>query len=184
MLRNSFPFKAISGYLFHVPLTSLQSVDWVGADVGEVGDEVDIVESEEGIDLSWDVDNSHDSISVLVVVTPRDGPVDLLLAGSGVEALGWWALLHQVAVGERRAVVLVDLEGVVAGGNVAGLAGPVKLLDSPGSEISAGITADDSSSRGLLLRPGSDNQGRRGVVWGDNRAIFQLSSGVAEEGVQ
>lgn len=105
-----------------MPCYCLQSVDRVRPNVGEVGDEVNIVESKEGIHLSRDIDNSHNSISVLVVVTPRDDPVNLLLADSGVEALGWCALLGQVAVGLLGAVVLVDLEGVVAGGDVAGLA--------------------------------------------------------------
>ena len=116
-----------------MPCHCLQSVNWVRADVGEVGDQVNIVESEKGIHLSWDVDNSHNSVSVLLIVTPRDDPVDLLLADGGVEALGWRALLGQVAVGLLGAVVLVDLEGVVAGSDVAGLAGWCSLVSCPAS---------------------------------------------------
>lgn len=114
-----------------MPCHCLQSVNWVGADVGEVGDEVNIVESEEGINLFGDIDNSHNSISVLVVISPRDDPVDLLLADCGVEALGWGTLLGQVAVGLLGTVVLVDLEGVVAGSDVAGLAGWCALVFCP-----------------------------------------------------
>lgn len=95
----------------------------VRSHVREVSDEVNIIESEERINLSGHIDNSHNSISVLVIVTPRDDPVNLLLAGGGVEALCWWALLLQVAVGLLGAVVLVDLEGVVAGGDGVGCAG-------------------------------------------------------------
>lgn len=111
-----------------MPSRFLQSVDWVGADVGELGVEVNIVEAEEGINLLLDVDNGHDGVSVLVVVSPGDGPVGLLLAEGGVEALGWGALLGQVAVGLLGAVVLVDLEGVVAGSDVGGLAGCCLLV--------------------------------------------------------
>lgn len=110
-----------------MPCHFLQSVNWVGTNVGEVGDKVNIVESEEGIHLSWDVDNSHNSVSILLIVTPRDDPVDLLLADSGVEALGWRTLLGKVAVRLLGAVVLVDLEGVVAGSDVACLAGCCEL---------------------------------------------------------
>lgn len=188
-----------------MPCRCLQSVDWVGADVGEVGDEVNIVEAEEGINLLLDVDNGHDGVSVLVVVSPGDGPVGLLLAEGGVEALGWGALLGQVAVGLLGAVVPVDLEGVVAGSDVGDLAGccllvflssrligglggleltPVKTLNSPGTEISGFSPADNSSARSLLLLPSPNNQGRFGVVRSHNRAISELSSSVAKEGVQ
>lgn len=61
---------------------------------------------------------------------------------------------------------------------------PVKTLDSPRSEISGGSPADNSSTRGLLLLPRPHNQGRRCLIRGHNRAISQLSSGVAKEGIQ
>lgn len=60
----------------------------------------------------------------------------------------------------------------------------MKSLNSPGSEISSSSPADHSSTRGLLLLPRPDNQGRRGLIRGHNRAISQLSSGVAKEGIQ
>ncbi|KFY12207.1 hypothetical protein V491_06879 [Pseudogymnoascus sp. VKM F-3775] len=104
-------------------MQSIQGVNRVGADVGEVGVEVNIVEAEEGIGLAGHIDNSHNSVSVLVVVSPGDDPVAGLLAGNGVEALGWGALLANGAGSQRGAVVLVDPEGVIARCDVGGLAG-------------------------------------------------------------
>lgn len=101
----------------------VQRVNWVGANVGEVGVEVNIVEAEECISLAGHIDNSHNSVSVLVVVSPGDDPVRVLLAGDGVPALSWGAILANGAGCRRGAVVLVDLEGVIARCDVGGLAG-------------------------------------------------------------
>lgn len=130
----------------------VQRVNWVGANVGEVGVEVNIVEAEEGISLAGHVDNSHNSVSVLVVVSPGDDPVRVLLAGDGVPALGWGAILANGAGCRRGAVVLVDLESVIARCDVGSLAGWCLLVLLVKLSSGIGMTYSCEDPRQSILR--------------------------------